>query len=46
MTDKSQPVKMFHMERLVNLFSNLDFEAAKMYFDASQDTDASVHSTY
>ena len=46
MTDKSQPIKIFHMERIVNLFSDFDFEAAEIYLDASQDTDTSVHSTY
>ena len=45
-TDKSWPVKMFHMERLVNLFSDFDFEAGEMYMDTSGDTDTSVHSTY
>ena len=45
-TDKSRPVKIFHMESLLNLFSDFDFEAGEMYLDASQDTDASVHSTY
>ena len=46
MTDKSRPIKIFHMERLVNLFSDFDFEAGEMYLDASQDIDTSVHSTY
>ena len=46
MTDKSQPAKIFYMERLVNLFPDFDFETGEMYLDASQDTDASVHSTY
>ena len=46
LTDKSRPVKIFHMESLLNLFSDFDFEAGEMYLDASQDTDASVHSTY
>ena len=46
MTDKSRPIKIFHMERLVNLFLDFDFEAGEMYLDASQDTDTSVHSTY
>ena len=46
MTNKSRPVKIFHMERLVNLFSDFDFEAGEMYLDASQDTDTSVHWTY
>ena len=46
MTGKSRPVKIFHMESLLNLFSDFDFEAGEMYLDASQDTDASVHSTY
>ena len=46
MTDKSRPIKIFHMERLVNLFSDFDFEAGDMYLDASQDTDTSVYSTY
>ena len=46
MTDKSQPVKIFHMERLVNLFSDFDFVAGEMFFDASQDTDVSINSTY
>ena len=46
MTDKSRPIKIFHMERLVNLFSDFDFEAGEMYLDASQDTDTSVYSTY
>ena len=45
MTDKSQPAKIFHMERLVNLFSDFDFETGEMYLDASQDTNTSVHST-
>ena len=44
MTDKSRPVKVFHMERPVNLFSDFDFETGEMYLDASQDTDTSVHS--
>ena len=43
MTDKSRPVKIFHMKRLVHLFSDFDFEAGEMYLDVSQDTDASVH---
>ena len=34
------------MERLINLFSDFDFEDGKMYLDASQDTDASLNSTY
>ena len=34
------------MERLVNLFSDFDFEAEEMYLAASQDADATVHSTY
>ena len=46
MTDKNLPVKIFHMERLVDLFSDFDFEAGEMYLDTSQDTDASVLSTY
>ena len=46
MTDKSRPVKIFHMERLLNLFSDFDFEVGEMFLDASQDTDTSVHSTY
>ena len=46
MTDKSRPIKIFHMERLVNLFSDFDFEAGEMYLDPSQDTNTSVHSTY
>ena len=46
LTDKSRPDKIFHMESLLNFFSNFDFEAGKMYMDASQDTDASVNSTY
>ena len=46
MTDKSQPAKIFYMERLVNLFPDFDFETGEMYLDASHDTDASVHSTY
>ena len=45
-TDKSGPIKIFHMERLLNLFWDFDFEAGEMYVDASQDTDTSVHSTY
>ena len=45
-TDKRRPVKVFHMERLVNLFSDFDSEAGEMYLDTSQDTDTSVHSTY
>ena len=44
MTDKSRPVKVFHMERPVNFFSDFDFETGEMYLDASQDTDTSVHS--
>ena len=46
MTNKSRPAKIFHMENLLNLFSDFDFEAGEMYLDTSQDTDASVHSTY
>ena len=46
MTDKSRPIKIFHVERLINLFSNFDFEAGEMYLEASQDTDTSVYSTY
>ena len=46
MTDKKRPVKIFNMERLVNLFSNTDFEAGEIYLDASQDADAPLHSTY
>ena len=45
-TDKRRPVKVFHRERLVNLFSDFDSEAGEMYLDTSQDTDTSVHSTY
>ena len=37
---------MFHMERLVDLFSDFDFEAGEMYLDVSKDPDFSVHSTY
>ena len=46
MTDKNRLVKIFHMERLINLFSNFDFDAGEMYLDALQNADASVHSTY
>ena len=46
MTEKNRPIKIVPMERLVNLFSDFDFEAGEMYLDASQDTDTSVHSTY
>lgn len=40
MIDKSQPVKIFHMERIVNFLSN--FTAREMYLDANRDADASV----
>ena len=46
MADKSLSFKMFHMERLVDLFSDFDFEAGEMYLDVSKDPDFSVHSTY
>ena len=46
MTDKADLLKIFHMERLVNLFSDFDFKAGEIYLDASQDTDAAIHSTY
>ena len=46
MTDKSGPVKIFYLESLVNLFLDFDFEAGEMNLNASQHTDASVHSTY
>ena len=38
MTEKNRPIKIVPMERLVNLFSDFDFEAGEMYLDASQDT--------
>ena len=43
MTDKGRPVKIFHMERLANLF--FDFESGEIYLDTSQYADASVYST-
>ena len=46
MTEKTRPIKIVPMARLVNLFSDFDFEAGEMYLDASQDTDTSVHLTY
>ena len=45
-TAKSQPVKIFHIERLNNLFSDFDFKDGEMYKDASHDADTSVHLTY
>ena len=46
MTDKRHPVKIFHVERLVNLFSDFDLESVELGLDASQLTDTSVQSTY
>ena len=45
MTDKGRPVKIFHMERLANLFFDFDFESGEIYLDTSQYADASVYST-
>ena len=42
MTDKRRPIKILYVERLVNLFSDFDFEAGEMYLEVSQDTDVSV----
>ena len=47
MTDKGRPIKIFHMERLANLFFDFDFdfESGEIYLDTSQYADASVYST-
>ena len=49
MTDKGRPVKILHMERLVNLFFDFDFdfdfESGEIYLDTSQYADASLYST-
>ena len=47
MTDKLlPPIKIFHMEGLVNLICDFEFKGGEMYLDASQDTDAYIHLAY
>ena len=45
MTDKSCPIKILLMERLLDLFPEFDFAAGEMYLDVRQNADAFVHST-